>query len=288
MTISRNVMSCPKRSETTGIIRRMQYRLGIIGCGNMAQAIAGGAIQQGILKPGDLIASAPSTEHRAVFDDWGCVTTPDNTEIAKQAQQVLLAVKPQVFPKVAPDLVDGDLDDQVLISIMAGLSSAKISELVGRPCRVVRVMPNTPSLVGAGMAGVALTDSAQPGDDLMSKQLFSAVGEVVDLTEPMIDAISAVSGSGPGYVFYFAEAMEQMAEKLGLGEDARWVVAQTIFGAGKLMLESGEDPAELRRKVTSPGGVTLAATDAMDGEGVKQAIRKAMQTAYDRAIQLGK
>ena len=252
----------------------------------MAQAIASGAIKQGVLDAQQIIASDPSDVNRAVFHNWGCATTANNTEVAAQAQQVLLAVKPQVFPKVAPDL-SAVGDEQVLISIMAGIASAKINALIGRPCRVVRVMPNTPALVGAGMAGVALSEGAKPGDDELSKQLFAAVGEVVELPEPMIDAINAVSGSGPGYLFYFAEAMEPMARELGLGDDARRIVAQTVFGAGKLMLESGEDPAELRRKVSSPGGTTLAATDTLDAEGVKAAIHKAMRAAYDRAVELG-
>jgi len=254
----------------------------------MAQAIAGGAIGRGVIQPGDIIASDPTDTHRAVFEAWGCAASPDNTAVAQQAKQIVLAVKPQVFPKVVPDLRQADLDAQVLISIMAGVSSAKIDELLGRSCRVVRVMPNTPALVGAGMAGVALSEGAQPGDDELSKQLLGAVGEVVELTEPMIDAINAVSGSGPGYMFYFAEAMEQMAQELGLGDDSRRIVAQTVFGAGKLMLESGEAPAELRRKVSSPGGTTLAATDSLDADGVKDAIHKAMRAAYDRAVELGR
>lgn len=254
----------------------------------MAQAIAGGAIEGGVLQASDVIASDPSAQNRSVFKDWGCAVSADNADVARQADQILLAVKPQVFAKVAPDLKQGALDEQVLISIMAGISSAKINDLAGQTCRVVRVMPNTPALVAAGMAGVALTEGAKQGDDELSRQLFAAVGKVVQLTEPMIDAINAISGSGPGYVFYFAEAMEKMAAELGLGDEGRRIVAQTIYGAGKLMIESGEDPAELRRKVTSPGGTTLAATDSMDADGVAIAIQKAIQAAYDRAIELGR
>lgn len=264
----------------------MEYRLGFIGCGNMAQAIASGAIKQGVLDAQEIIASDPSDVNRAVFDDWGCSTTADNSEVARQAQQVLLAVKPQIFPKVAPDL-SAISDEQVLISIMAGLSCDGIARAVGKPCRIIRVMPNTPAMVGAGMAGIALGPDAQPGDEALSQQLFSAVGEVASLTEPMIDAINAVSGSGPGYLFYFAQAMEQKAIELGLGDQARRIVGQTFLGAGKLMIESGEDPVELRRKVTSPGGTTQAACEHMDKAGVMQAIEEAMQKAYDRAIELG-
>lgn len=265
----------------------MSYRLGFIGCGNMAQAIAGGAIQRGVIEPKDVIASDPSDTHRGVFAAWGSATTPDNKAVAAQAAQVLLAVKPQVFPVVAPDLALTTDDEQVLISIMAGLSSKKINDLVGKERRIIRVMPNTPALVGAGMAGVALCGSAKPGDDALAKQLFAAVGEVIELTEPQIDAINAVSGSGPGYLFYFAQAMEQAANELGLGERSRRIVAQTFFGAGKLMLETGEDPAELRRKVSSPGGTTQAACESMDDAGVKQAIVDAMRVAFERAKELG-
>jgi len=265
----------------------MQYRLGFIGCGNMAQAIAAGAIEQRVLAPTDIIASDPSDENRGVFSQWGCSTTHDNGEVAAQAEQILLAVKPQIYPKVAPDLSSALNDSQVLISIMAGLSSAKIAEAIGSPCRVVRVMPNTPAMVGQGMAGIALGGSAQAGDDALAKQLFAAVGQVVELDEPMIDAINAISGSGPAYLFYLAEAMEQAAAQLGLGEQARQIVAQTLFGSAKLLAETGEDPVELRRKVTSPGGTTLAASNHMDAKAVQPAIVDAIRAAYDRAKELG-
>ena len=264
----------------------MQYRLGIIGCGNMAQAIASGAIKQGVLDATDIIASDPSIANRGVFTQWGCATTEDNQAVAAQSKQLLLAVKPQVFPQVAPQLADGP-EGQVLISIMAGLSSAKITELIGGPCRVVRVMPNTPALVGSGMAGIAIGEGAQAGDDGLAKQLFDAVGEVIELDEPMIDAINAISGSGPAYLFYLAEAMEAAAIELGLGEHARQIVAQTLMGSGKLLSETKEDPAELRRKVTSPGGTTLAASNHMDEKQVQPAIVAAIHAAYNRAKELG-
>lgn len=264
----------------------MQYRLGIIGCGNMAQAIARGAIKQGVVLAKDIIASDPSEANRAVFSDWGCRVIEDNAIVAEQAEQVLLAVKPQIFPLVAPQLGDSP-GGQILVSIMAGLSSAKISSLVGSPCRVVRVMPNTPAMVGAGMAGIALGEGAGQGDDALAKKLFGAVGKVVELDEPMIDAINAISGSGPAYLFYLAEAMESAAKELGLGEHARQIVAQTLMGSGKLLAESGEDPAELRRKVTSPGGTTLAASNHLDSKQMHAAFVDAIQAAFARAKALG-
>ncbi len=264
----------------------MQYKLGFIGCGNMAQAIAGGGIAKGVVQAREVIASDPSEANRDIFANWGCAAVEDNKEVASQAQQVLLAVKPQIFPQVAPQLADAS-DTQILISIMAGLSSEKITSLIGKPCRIVRVMPNTPAMVGEGMAGIALGRSAKTGDDALAKELFAAVGKVVELDEPMIDAINAISGSGPAYLFYLAEAMERAAVELGLGDHARQIVAQTLMGSGKLLAESGEDPIELRRKVTSPGGTTLAASNHLDAKQVHTAIIEAINAAFARAKELG-
>lgn len=264
----------------------MRYKLGFIGCGNMAQAIAGGAIRKSVLAPRDIIASDPSEANRAVFAEWGSEATPDNSDVITQAEQVLLAVKPQVFPVVAEQFADGP-GGQVLISIMAGIPSKNIADAIGRPCRIIRVMPNTPALVGDGMAGIALGQGAETADGELAKKLFAAVGEVVELDEPMIDAINAISGSGPAYLFYLAEAMERAAAELGLGDRARQIVAQTLMGSGRLLAESGEDPAELRRKVTSPGGTTLAASTHMDEKQVQPAIVEAIHKAFERAKELG-
>lgn len=264
----------------------MQHRLGIIGCGNMAQAIAGGAINRGVIDAKHIIASDPHEANRKVFEQWGCVAVQDNAEVVDDAEQVLLAVKPQVFAQVAPQLAQCT-ESQVLISIMAGLSSQKIASLIGSPHRIVRVMPNTPAMVGEGMAGIALGETAQAGDDALANKLFAAVGKVVELDEPMIDAINAISGSGPAYLFYLAEAMERAAIDLGLGKNARQIVAQTLMGSGKLLAATGEDPAELRRKVTSPGGTTLAASTHLDAKQVHSSIIEAINAAFARAKELG-
>jgi len=265
----------------------MNYRLGFIGCGNMAQAIAAGAIKGGVLPADQVIASDPTESHRVLFEGWGCTTSADNAEVIRGAKQIVLAVKPQIFPKVAPQLAELLDDSQVLISIMAGVSSKKIAELLGKPARLIRVMPNTPALVGEGMTGLALCGSAESGDEKLALELFAAVGKVIVVDEPVIDCINAVSGSGPGYVYYFAEAMEKAAAELGLGEHARLLVGQTLLGAAKLMVDSGESPQELRRKVTSPGGTTQEACELLDTKGVMNAIGQAMHAAKRRAEELG-
>ena len=201
----------------------------------------------------------------------------------RSAKQVVLAVKPQVFPAVAPSLADVVTDDHVLISVMAGLSGARIAELIGRGCRVVRAMPNTPLLVGRGVTGVARCDNAQPGDDGLAIKLFEAAGLAVRVDEAQINAIAAVSGSGPAYLFYLAEAMQRGADLLGLGDHAEQVVTQTLLGSAELLAQSDDDARTLRRKVTSPKGTTEAAINVMEQAGLADTVVAALKANVARS-----
>ena len=266
----------------------MRYALGLIGAGNMAEAIARAAIDSGTLSPDDLIAADPTPQRREVFASLGIAVTEDNAEVITQSAQVLLAVKPQVMPRTGGDLSKNLTDEQVVISIMAGITTGKIAAAIGRASRLVRVMPNTPMMVGCGMAGIALGRHAEPGDDDLAMRLFSAGGSrAIRVDESQLDAITAVSGSGPAYVFYLAEAMEKAAADLGLGEHGRQLVSQTILGAARLLSESDDGPAELRRKVTSPGGTTEAAIRHLDAHQVKTVIANAVAEAERRSRELG-
>jgi len=264
----------------------MQYRLGFLGAGNMAEAIARGAIDKGVLNASEMIAADPSEARQAVFASLGIKVASTNAELIKASQQVLLAIKPQTLTDAAADLANVT-DEHVLISIMAGIGSAKIAAAVGRPARVIRVMPNTPLMVGQGMAGIAMGEHARPGDEALTMQLFSAAGKAIQVSESAIDAITAVSGSGPAYVFYLAEAMEKAAKELGLGEHARLLTQQTILGAAMLLANSSDTPAELRRKVTSPGGTTEAAIKHMEGNKTIDVIVNAIKAAERRSKELG-
>jgi pyrroline-5-carboxylate reductase len=265
----------------------MQYELGFLGAGNMAEAIARAAIDRSVLRPVQMIAADPSDERRAVFDKLGVTVTADNAQAIRAARQVLVAVKPQVMAKAAADLAAHGSAEQVIISIMAGVTSDKLARTIGKDCRIVRVMPNTPLMVGRGMAGVALGEHARSGDEALTLQLFSAAGEAIVVEEKLIDGITAVSGSGPAYVFYLAEAMERAARELGLGDHSPLLVRQTILGAAELLAKLGEPPVELRRKVTSPGGTTEAAIQHMDGRGVAAAVGEAIRAAERRSQELG-
>lgn len=265
-----------------------QYQLAFIGAGNMAEAIARAAVEHLVLEPSQIVAADPSPQRRQAFVDLGLAVTDSNAEAIASAEQVLLAVKPQVMPDAARDLAYHGRPEQVVISILAGITCAKFAAAVGRLTRVVRVMPNTPLMVGYGMAGIATGPDAQPGDDDLALRLFSAgASKAIRVDEPLIDAITAVSGSGPAYAFYLAEAMEAAADQLGLGDHARTLVVQTLLGAAWLLDESGEPAADLRRKVTSPGGTTEAACNHLDQTGVMQHITQALHAAEQRSKELG-
>jgi len=267
----------------------MQYELGVLGAGNMAEAIVKGAIDNDVLEPEKIIVADPVAERRVLFEQLGCATAEQNTSVIENAAQIMIAVKPQIFPDVAEQLKAADPERQIVISIMAGLRTQKIVDAVGRPLRIVRVMPNTPLLAGQGMSAIARGEHANAGDELLAMQIFQAAGEAVELEETDMDAVTAVTGSGPAYVFYLAEAISEAARSLGLKADvADLLTQQTILGAATLMKKSDDPPAELRRKVTSPGGTTQAALEHMEEQQVRQHIMQAVRAAADRSKELGK
>ncbi len=268
----------------------MTFKLGIIGAGNMAEAIARAAIDNGVLTPDQITAADPYQDRRDALAHIGIVTTEHNADVVRNCEQLMLAVKPQVWPKIVGDLSADLRDDQVVISIMTGIRAAKLCDDVGRPVRVVRVMPNTPVQVGAGMAGVALGEQAKPGDDELTLKIFNAgQSKAIAVPESLLDSVTAVSGSGPAYLFYLAEAMERGANDLGIDDpaEARQFVVQTLLGAARLLDESGLDPQELRRRVTSPNGTTQAAMEYLDAQHVPDAIVEAMRAGQRRSVELG-
>lgn len=266
----------------------MDYELGFLGAGNMAEAIARAAIDHGIVPAARMIAADPLPARREVFAALGVVVTDDNARVVSGAAQVLLAVKPQTLSALEDVLGRVDRAGQVLLSIMAGIGTRRIEDAAGGPARVVRVMPNTPLMAGCGMAGVAVGRHARSGDEALALKLLGAAGEAVLVDESDLDAVTAVSGSGPAYVFYLAEAMVRAAEDLGLGPHARLLVQQTILGAARLMATSEDAPRELRRKVTSPGGTTEAAVRHLDAHAAAAVIVDAIKAAQARSVELGR
>ncbi len=260
----------------------------VIGGGNMGLAIVRGTIAAGILGPGDLLVVEPDPEKRRAVAAEGAAGEPDARAAApwlveRPGAQILLAVKPQRLHAVAAE--GHDTRGRVVISILAGTPGAKVRSAFGGGCRVVRAMPNLPASVGQGATAVAPSDGALPGDENFALALFRGLGPVVvRIPEDLMDAFTAVGGSGPAYVFYLIQAMIRGAIEVGLdGRTADAVVRQVIIGAASLLAQSTEAPAALRAAVTSKGGTTAAATAVLDDARVPDTIAAAIRAARDRA-----
>lgn len=263
----------------------------ILGAGNMAEGILGGALEKGILSPAQVRAADPVEDRRRLFQEKFAVRVmPDNREAARDANVVLLSIKPQTFHQEAAALAGALCHDCTIISIMAGITTPTIEKALGGSARVIRVMPNLPIRVGAGVAGLCKGRFATDEDMAFAMQLFEAGGKAIALdNEDLLDAVTAVSGSGPAYFYYFVEAMTDAGVELGLAREQALALAEyTCLGAGRMMIETGEDPAVLRQKVTSKGGTTLAAIEVMDKANVKQHIRSAVLRACQRAKELAR
>lgn len=248
----------------------------------MAEAIVAGIVGKQVVAAADVCMTDISADRlQYVSGKYNVETCMENEAAVAEADVVVLAVKPQVFPSVWPEAAESLKSGALVISIMAGISSERIAG--GKPVRVVRVMPNTPALVGEGAAGIAAGSFALEEDMEVAKKLMGSVGTAVVVKEEEIDAVSAVSGSGPAYVFYLLEGMLAAADRMGLEKEvARELALSTVAGAAKLMLETGEDADLLRQKVTSKGGSTAAATHTLDERGVKDAIVAALLAAQAR------
>lgn len=252
----------------------------------MAEAIVAGIVKQQVVAAGDVCVTDISAERLSHFESrYGVITSSDNPAAVASADVIVLSVKPQIFPSVWAEIEGALKADVLVVSIMAGIPSKKIAG--GKPIRVVRVMPNTPSLVGEGAAGIAAGDFATDADLEVAKNLMNAVGVAALVREEEIDAVTALSGSGPAYVFYLLEGMLAAAEQMGLDKAvARELALATVMGAATLMKETGEEADVLRKKVTSKGGTTAAALDTMEERDVKDAIIAALLAAQARSREL--
>jgi pyrroline-5-carboxylate reductase len=268
----------------------MSIELAIVGAGNMAEAIIRGVLQAGLFKPEQVVASDLSEARRALFtEQLGIRTTPSNAQAVAGARRVLLSVKPQTMKAALEELSPALPADALVISIAAGLGSGFIERALGRGLawRVVRTMPNTPMLVGKGMVGISRGAHATSADIADARQLFEAAAKVVEVPEDKLDAVTAVSGSGPAYFFLLVEHMIRAGVALGLTpEQSRQLATQTAVGAAAMLSSSADSPQELRRKVTSPNGTTHAAITTMEAAGMPDTIVAALQAADRRSKEL--
>jgi pyrroline-5-carboxylate reductase len=264
-------------------------RIGFVGAGQMARALAKGLAQLPSPPPAPPIAHDPSDASFAGFLE----TSPDaqraatNREVAEKANVLVLATKPQHLQTACIELRTAMRSDHLLISIAAGVRIESIAKWTGST-RIIRVMPNTPCLVSAGAAAFAASPGATVEDRQFVKEWFSTIGYAAEVSENLLDAVTGLSGSGPGYVFTLIEALADGGVLVGLPRDvALRLAAQTFLGAAKMVLETGEHPAALRDRVTSPGGTTIAGLKALEAGAARDALMSAVAAATNRAKELG-
>lgn len=262
-------------------------QFGFIGMGNMGYAMLKGVIRE--FSPKEVVFSSPSSEKcMRISEETGARYAQSNAECANNAKYIILAVKPQVYPLVLKNLMHVVTEESVLISIAPGISIDSIKSHFERPVRVVRAMPNTPALVGEGMTGVSMDTSEFSFEerDVIDK-FFNSFGKVVYIDEAHMDSIVCASGSSPAYVYMFIEALADSVVKYGIKrEDAYKLVAQTVVGSAKMVLETGEHPASLKDKVCSPGGTTIQGVAALEENGFRNALIKATDACYKKCTDI--
>jgi pyrroline-5-carboxylate reductase len=269
----------------------LAIKIGMVGAGRMATALARGFVAAELVPPTALVASDPVVATREAFErevPGARVIAANGPEFAA-CDVVFLAVKPQMM-RQALDEVRGHLRaDALVVSIAAGVTIERLAAQLAASQRIVRVMPNTPCLIGKGASGYSLGGTASAEDGKLVAQLLAAVGLAFEVPEEQLDAVTGLSGSGPAYVYTLIEQMAEGGRQVGLAPDlASALAVQTVLGAAEMVLATGETPAVLRDRVTSPGGTTLAGLKALEENGFQRAILAAVEAATARSIELGK
>jgi len=265
-------------------------RLGFIGAGNMAGALIRGLLQSGLYRKGELGASDLNRDTLLdITRETGIHRYDDNLGLVRASTAVILSVKPQVLLGVLKEIRAEIRPDQLVISIAAGIPLATLRDSLGPGLPLIRVMPNTPALIEAGMSALARGEKASEEHLAIAEAIFDAVGETIVVDEGMMDAVTAVSGSGPGYIFRIMEAMVDGGAVVGFDrETATRLVLRTFLGSALLAAESDRSLSELREMVTSPGGTTAAGLAVLENRGLAETLKAAVRAARDRAVTLGR
>ena len=263
-------------------------KIGFIGLGNMAKAMIGGMLDKQIVKPDEIIGTAKTqTTREAVCDAYSIEMRNTNAEVAREADVLILAVKPQFLQEVIGEIRSEMSIGVLVISIAAGKTMEWIEEAFGRKIKLVRCMPNTPALVGAGCTGVCVNDRVSQGDIDYSIRLMESFGIARLVPERLMDAVGAVSGSSPAFVFMFIEAMADAAVAAGMPRaQAYEFAAQAVYGSAKLVLKSGKHPGELKDMVCSPGGTTIQGVRLLEEKGLRGAVIDALTATVEQSKRL--
>jgi pyrroline-5-carboxylate reductase len=270
--------------------RTLPLAVGFLGAGQMASALAGGWTKAGLLDVARSRAADPHAEARLKFQAvTGVKTVAANCDVADACDVLVLAVKPQILPTVLCELRPTISASHLVISIAAGMTLKTLVDGLGENVRLVRVMPNTPCLVGASASAYAPGPTATADDLELVGKLFGAVGKAFRVAEPLLDAVTGLSGSGPAFVYVFIEALADGGVKCGLPRDvAQALAAQTVLGAAKMVIETGQHPGALKDAVASPGGTTIAGLHALEQAAFRAAVIDAVEAAANRSQELGK
>jgi pyrroline-5-carboxylate reductase len=264
-------------------------KIAFLGAGNMAEALVKGLLRAGIAAPADVVCAEPRAERREeLANRYGVTMLASNLEAAEQSDIVVLSVKPQTMDDLLDEIAPAIDHRKLVISIAAGFSIQAIARKLGAGVHIVRTMPNTPALVGAGATALARGAHATDADLGEAKKLFEAVGIAHVVDEHLLDAVTGLSGSGPAFMFLAIEALADGGVKVGLARPvAMALAAQTVMGAAKLVLETGEHPGRLKDQVTSPGGTAIAGVHALEEGGLRAALIAAVEAATRRSHELG-
>jgi pyrroline-5-carboxylate reductase len=270
-------------------------RIAIIGAGSMGGAILSGLIAAGTAADSITASTATTQSAKALSDKFGIksfaldASPTANADVSQDADVLLIAVKPAKVLSTLEEIKDSIKDGALVISVAAGVTTESMEQAIGSKASVIRAMPNTPSIVGHGVTGIAKGKSANDSQLAVAKELFETVGQVLIVEEEKINALSTISGSGPAYVFYFAEKLMNAAMKLGFSEkEANLMVRSTFLGSATLLAASSDSPVALRAQVTSPNGTTMQATARFDEADLEKVFIEATEAALARAIELGK
>jgi len=263
--------------------------IGFLGTGKMATALAKGFIRAGLVTPRQVFGSDPVPAARVAFGkETGARIETTNAKVAEAASVLILATKPDQTVAVLTEIGAGFTRRHLLISIAAGVPTTKLEAALPGNARVIRVMPNTPALLGESATGFALGKSATRADGELAQRLFSAVGVAFPLKESLLDAVTGLSGSGPAYVYQFIEALSDGGVASGLPRDvATKLAAQTVLGAAKMVLETGQHPGALKDMVTSPGGTTIEGLHELEKGKLRGTVMSAVRAATEKSKKLG-
>ena len=265
-------------------------KIGFIGGGNMATSLVNGLVASGHEPKQIWVSDINPTALSSLSSHLGVNVTQNNQEVIRSVDVVVLSIKPQIMAQVAKEIAPYLKQGQLVVSIAAGVNQKSLRNWLGADTAVVRCMPNTPALVLTGATALFANDKVTQAQRDLAETILRAVGIALWVAdENELDAVTAISGSGPAYFFLLMEAMEKVAVEMGLEEGtARLLIQQTALGAAKIALESAESPAELRRRVTSPGGTTQQAIETFERGGFSGLVAKALNAAKDRSIEMSK